>query len=192
MSAYVSWFNHLYDSQAEKMVMAARRTMGNATMAEDMMHAAFLTLLSKGPEMMDHPNPEGFLYVTLGNHMKNEMRRANRRREVPLEMMTVEPGRPDEYFSFEDRLPEGLTEDERTILRMYFSEEESYEYIAQYFGKSVAACRTKLCRAKNRYAELLEKEKLKEKEKFSDKTCHIPPGNTNIKDRRCRDAGDSS
>lgn len=182
MTQYDLWFNDLYLKNSKKMVSYAYRTLKDWELAEDLVHAVFTTLVQKGPSMMDHKQPVAWLYKALYYHIGNEFQRAANRWEELFDPQETEFGKRDQYFSPEEYFPAGLTAEERDILRLQIFERADYQEMAAYFGKTEAACRTKLCRARARCKELLQKEK-----EFEN-PCNNSQNSTNIEDRRCKDA----
>ena len=179
---YRIWFDTLYLNNSEKMFSVADRILNDAEAAKDIVHATFTTLLSKGKDMMDHPNPVGWLYTAMRYHMGNELQKRVRSMEELYDPQETDFGQSDTYEIFEELFPVGLTDDEKIILRLYFVEGRSYGEIGEYLGKTESACRTRLCRARANF------KKFWELEKKSKNTCNKTQGSTNIRDRRNQDA----
>ena len=103
------------------------------------------TLLHES-ELVDHPNPTGWLFVTLKYQIMNERRRKAPASEVPLE----------DFFSLEAEplkepldavLPRELTESERRLLIWRFEERIGYEEMSERLGITQNACRIRVMRA---------------------------------------------
>jgi len=158
--SFQQWFDNLYMQNSLKMIQTARRLLGSSESAEDVVQNVFIILLAKKDQVMVHPCPQAWLFVTLRNQIGNELQRQRHRNTDSLDD-GYEIGREDNYeFPFCDCLPPGLTNSEKEILSMQFEDGYSYEEIAHKTGKSVLACRTKLHRAKNHCRELLKDEKV--------------------------------
>ena len=143
------WFTDLYRLNAPKMVRYA----------EELVEDAFVLLLRKQEEVVDHPNPAGWLWKTLQHLILTEVRMARNRMEVPLEQDFDLAAPQREQEALADSLPEGLTPREREILLLYYEEELSHEEIAGKLGISELNSRTRLFRARGRCRELMEKAK---------------------------------
>ena len=78
-------------------------------------------------------------------------------------MEAIEDFGEEDYqlIPFVDSLPAGLTEEEKNLLVLRYEKLMSTKEIAQYLNISEASCRTKLCRAKDRYAQIRKREQEK-------------------------------
>lgn len=157
--SFQQWFDDLYMQNSLKMIQTARRLLGSIESAEDVVQNVFIILLAKKDQVMNHPCPQAWLFVTLRNQIGNELQKQRYRNADSLDDGN-EIGREDNYrFSLYDCMPSGLTSSEKEILCMLFEDGYSYAEIARRMGKSVLACRTKSYRAKNHYRELLKSKK---------------------------------
>ena len=175
MGAYQTWFDEVFLRQAPRVARSAGYLLNDRTAGEDLAQEVFVVLVSRGERMMEHPNIDGWLYTTMKNLVMNELDRACRQREV-LMGDDEYAGEDDPYGLFSDCLPRGLTEDEVTILTLYFDEGRSYEEISAILGKGVLACRTRLHRAKRHCRKLMETEKKRQKSK---NFCNVSSGKAN-------------
>lgn len=153
------WFTDLYRLNASKMVRYAYAQLRRMEIAEELVEDAFVMLLRKQDQVVEHPNPSGWLWKTLQHLILTELRSARNRVEVPMEQDfdLAAPQREEEALA--DCLPEGLTPRERQILLLYYEEELSHEEIARKLGISELNSRTRLFRARGRCRELMEKNK---------------------------------
>ena len=178
MCEYQLWFDALDLKHAERMVKILYASLKDWELSEDVVHATFTTLLSKGEVMMKHEDIDGWLYKAMRYHAGNELQRSYRKVEELFDPQETEFGWRDTYFSLEEEFPSGLKDGEKDILRMYFIEGLDYEETAACLDKSEPACRTRLCRARANFKELWLKEK------NSENSCNKTQGSTNKKDRR--------
>ena len=116
--SFQQWFDNLYMQNSLKMVQTARRLLGSSESAEDVVQNVFIILLAKKDQVMVHPCPQAWLFVTLRNQIGNELQRQRHRNTDSLDD-GYEIGQEDNYeFPFCDCLPPGLTNSEREILSM--------------------------------------------------------------------------
>ena len=153
------WFTDLYRLNAPKMVRYAYAQLRRMEIAEELVEDAFVLLLRKQAEVVDHPNPAGWLWKTLQHLILTEVRAARNRMEVQMEQDFDLAAPQHEEDALTDCLPEGLTPREREILLLYYEDELSHEEIARKLGISELNSRTRLFRARGRCRELIEKNK---------------------------------
>lgn len=151
------WFEKLYIEHSERLLKVAERLLDDKSLAWDLVHGTFEQLLLH-PEVKDHPNPAGWLHVTLDNLVTNENRRSYKRAEVPLDDKTENILEPEaEIAGLDCALPPELSQDDRQILIMYFERQLSYKQMSLELGITPMACGMRLSRAKARYKKILEK-----------------------------------
>ncbi len=155
------WFSTLFRAHYHSLCRMASLLLHQQSTAEELVEETFLTLWYKREHLREHPNIEGWLFVTLRHRICSEVRLAKYQKETPL---LFETGIPEENMAFEDSLsdllPAGLTPSERQSLILYFEQQLSYEDMAEILGISVVACRTRLCRAKAHCKRLIEARRL--------------------------------
>ncbi len=154
------WFDKLYIENAPRMIRQATYLLRNQQIAEELVNEAFLILLYKKSDLINHPNLPGWLSQTLKNLMTDELKSARHRLEWPLNP-NVEIAADDTYQQpLSELLPQDLKQNEREILLLVFEEQLSYEEISEKLHISVLNCRTRLFRAKTHYKEIMNKEKI--------------------------------
>lgn len=147
------WFDEVYLGNYARIKNIALRALGSEAVAEDLAQETFLVFLYRIEEMKRHPNPAGWLVLTVKNQIRNELKRASTQLEVPLEHELAVPGRsPDSPLA--ELLPAGLTADERQVLIWYFDDQLSYQQIAARLSISEGACRNRVYRAKAHFKAL--------------------------------------
>ena len=145
MAPMESFLTQLYREEYPALYRVAYRLMGSRDDAQDMIQKTFLLAISQQEELSRHPNPGGWLVVTLNNLVKNERRRMSHQMEISLEDVSQfpaqEPGMP-----FQESLPSGLSWEEQQFLSWKFELELDHREIARRLGISPEACRTRLSR----------------------------------------------
>lgn len=136
----------LYESNRDKMFRYAYRLIGRIERAEELVQEVFVLALLHEKELIEHPKPQSWLFVTLKFQILNERRRKESSFEVSL----------DDFFSLEAKpmeeplnavLPKELSDAERQILIWRFEEQISYEEMSERLGISQNACRIRVMRA---------------------------------------------
>lgn len=153
------WFDTLYRQNYLLLLKIANGLVQNQSTAEELVEEAFLTLWSKRKRLQEHPAPVRWLIKTLRYLIRNELRLAKYRMEVPLDSVPEPWELPKEPGSLSDYLPKALSPKERQILILYFDQELEYAEIARQLGISILGCRTRLFRAKEHYRKLIQKGK---------------------------------
>lgn len=168
------WIDNLYRKHAFKMMNIAYRILKDRSAAEDVVQNVFIILIAKHVQIRnEHQNPEGWLYVTLRNQIGNELQRLNRRNDISLDQLQNQASKDSVDGSLEHVLPSGLKEGERQLLLMHYDVGLSYEEIAEKIGCSVLTCRTKMCRARAHFKQLLAESDENEKNSIP---CNISRG----------------
>lgn len=134
------------------MLQIAYRKLGNQRITEELVQETFLSACAKIDRLSRHPNPAGWLYVTLNQLLMNELRKAYRN-DISLEDQSCFAAQ--EYtHPLEDSLPPGLKPKEKEIILLRFEQQRSYAEIADMLGLSQTACRKLLSRALERCRKL--------------------------------------
>ncbi len=159
-SEQAHFLRKIYEAHHDAMYYIAKRIVKDTATASDVVSQTFLDLILRIDAAMEYSDPVKWLYHVLKNNAIDEYRRMRRRAAVPLEdvhAVTAEP----EMISFEDLLPEGLTREERCILKLRIKEKLDYTSIARRLVTTEGACRMKFSRARKRCAELMSQDKYK-------------------------------
>lgn len=148
-------FQKLYEELHDKMLRVAYRMVGSVETSEDLVQNAFLLALFRENELMQHPNPEGWLMRVLQNLALNERRRVKRHPETSLDSLLDLAGETPAN-ALEDMLPKQLSKADREILLWRFEQNMDYDEIAERLGISETGCRSRVFRAMKRCRELLQ------------------------------------
>ena len=136
----------LYKTNYDKMFRYAYRLIGKSEKAEELVQETFVLALLHESELINHPKPTSWLFVTLKYQIMNDRRRKESSSEVSL----------DEFFSLEAEplkepldtvLPKELSESERWLLIWKFEERIDYREMSERLGISQNACRIRVMRA---------------------------------------------
>ena len=145
----------LYRALYEKLFRIAYRMLGDTEQAGDAVQDVFLQVVFHRSKLMEHPNPEGWLVITLKNNIYNERRRSMAHQIVPLDdaapVAEAEPETPLEML-----LPQKLPQADREILFWRFVQDLDYREIADRLGISESSCRSRLSRAISRCRKLVK------------------------------------
>lgn len=140
-----SFLADLYRREYPILFRVAYRLTGCRDDAQDMVQKAFLLAISQQDELYQHPNPGGWLVVTLNNLAKNERRRMANRMEISWETMAQLPAQQPNV-PFADALPPGLSPDDQQLLSWKYELELDHLEMARRLGISPQACRARLSR----------------------------------------------
>lgn len=150
------FFEELYRSNRDLMLRYAYRLIGSVEKAEELVQEAFVLALLHEDELLRHPKPRSWLFVTLKYQLLNERRRKSSYSELPLEsfagLAAEAPGEP-----LEAALPRELSEEERRLLVWRFEQQLGYEEISARLGITQGACRLRVMRAVEKCRRALEK-----------------------------------
>lgn len=159
-----SFLADLYRQEYSTLYRVAYRLTGCQEDAQDMIQKTFLLAISQQDELGHHPNPGGWLMVTLNNLVKNERRRMANRVEVSLEDITRLPARPCDV-PFAEALPPGLTPEDQQLLSWKYELELDHAEMARRLGISPVACRARLSRLLKKCRALMEHQTKKDSSK---------------------------
>lgn len=141
----------LYIEMYDKLMMVARKNEDSDALAEEAVQETFSIACQKPEECLEHPNPHGWLVITLKNVILNSKRkRANAKRLIEQYLMA----QLKEASVSENRLDLNIlygktadTEEFKLILEMAV-DGRSHKEMAESRGISVSACKKRVQRAK--------------------------------------------
>lgn len=140
------FIEELYKSNRDKMFRYAYRLIGRVEKAEELVHEVFVLALLHEDELLQHPKPQSWLFVTLKYQILNERRKKESSSEVSLDdLFNLEAEKTNEPL--ETALPKELPDSERQLLIWRFEEQIGYEEISESLGITQNACRLRVMRA---------------------------------------------
>lgn len=159
---------HAYDLHHDAVRGFARRLLGNAAAAEDLVHDAFVGLPSALRGFEGRSSLRTFILSVVVNHARNA-RRATARRLGALERMVLEPSdaRSESPEELDDRrrlaemlsrMLDALPMEQRAIVVLCVVEERTSTEVAEIVGAPEATVRTRLFHARRKLREMIEKE----------------------------------
>ncbi len=140
------FIEELYKANRDKMFRYAYRLIGRAEKAEELVQEAFVLALLYENELINHPKPVSWLFVTLKYQIMNERRRKESSSEVSLDDFFSLEGEPLKE-SLDTVLPKELSDSERRILIWKFEEQIDYKEMSERLGITQNACRIRVMRA---------------------------------------------
>jgi len=149
----------LYKNQYERMLRIAYRMLGDLNQAQDIVQDVFLQALFHQDQLIEHPNPEGWLIVTLRNLIQNERRKLESHPKVSIDDI-IDLSDKETEIPLDAVLPLALPLEDRNILIWRFEQGLSYQEIANYLGISESGCRSRVSRAISRCRKLMKKRQL--------------------------------
>ena len=168
-------FDQLFERYATRLVNFVNRIIGDRDRAEDLVQEAFLRVHRHLPRFDRSKQFSTWIYTIASNLAKNEIR--NRRRSPLLLTQMVESGgedggmslqfedsrtRPDEMYrrrylgELVDRCVALLSEQHREVFVMRELEGRSYEEIARLTGANLGTVKSRLNRARQSFAGVIE------------------------------------
>ena len=149
------FLRQLYIDNVEWLISLARRWVNDDELAKDVAHDAFVVAQKKIDELITHPNPVGWLYIT-AHHIADRERRKACHKELPLENheYCLTEGQSEPEPSLEELLPDEFSADEKKLLVLRFEEQCSYAEISERCGMSQANCRQKMSRLKKKFRNI--------------------------------------
>jgi len=159
MSHSDPWFDEIYRRNAGKLFKIANHTLRNSAISEEIVQDTFAVLLMKRSEVEQYESVEAFLIDVLRNKVGNELQRAYRKREEPLEdkhaaFAAVEGSRE----CVADILPDWLSDEERKMLIWRAEENLSFREIARRLGCSEHACHGRMYRLREKFKNFRSQE----------------------------------
>lgn len=151
----VQWFDGLYRQYMPRMLIVARRRLEDQSLAEEVVHEAFLRLWERreDPLLQAHPNMGGWLMKTTDLLILNISRRQT---ALPLtDELAAVLETPAPAPGLEECLPAELSTEDKHLLCCRYQDGLSDDAMARMLGITPAACRVRLCRARRRCAKLL-------------------------------------
>lgn len=150
----------LYEANASDLLQYAYHLTGDWQLAEDLAHRTFCVLMIKADEVLTHPTPVKWLYITLHNIYYNEALKYFRSEILTDDENMLSPRfgqEPENKDSLLEILPAELSKEDKQILQWYFGDQLSYGKIAMRLEINEAAARKRVSRAVRQCGKFFEK-----------------------------------
>ena len=154
--------NELYVENFQAMYCYALAVLNNDAQAQEAVQMVFLTACQKPDKVYNSPNPVGWLYITLRNNFHN-MASARFQLARLLIQLTIIEG-PEQIAGEEPEI-------DLDVLYGDLVGQECYELVKKFavdghtlaelsdeYGISIAACKQRLCRGKQKMREILRRQ----------------------------------
>lgn len=159
----------LVDEHQNGLIRYAYRLLRSRELAQDVVQDAFLRYLRKPLDYGEPRQRAAWLYKVTHNLCIDLVKRESRRGEIynRLELPTVTKLPVVEIFASErwerlDRLLEGLSDNQRSVVLLFFQEGLSYKEISEVTGLSMSNVGMLLHRALKKLRFLIEEENMTE------------------------------
>lgn len=149
----------LYHDMYTKLLIRAKVSLKDDSLAEVAVQDTFRVVCENVSKLMVHPNPNGFVVITLKNIVKQILTTHTRDTAI-IEKITEYIGPNAEVYNLDvdiNLLYANLSENEDFILiNQYITEQYTILEFAQKLGISVDACAKRLQRARTRLRKYFE------------------------------------
>ena len=159
----------LVDTHQNGLIRYAYRLLRSRELAQDVVQDAFLRYLRKPLDYGEPRQRVAWLYKVTHNLCIDLVKRESRRGEIynRLELPTVAKLPVMEIFASErwerlERLLEGLSDNQRSVVLLFFEEGLSYKEISEVTGLSMSNVGMLLHRALKKLRSLIEEENITE------------------------------
>jgi len=143
--------------QENRLYRTALIIVGNRPDAEDIVQEAFVRLVAKRPVFLSPQQETAWLLRVTVNLCKDRLRRAARRRTLPL--LDSYPARPEEQHCLLETVL-SLPPKYRTVIHLFYYEGYSAAEIARIIGQRDGTIRSLLARARQKLKAFLKEEEL--------------------------------
>ena len=153
------WFDELYIEFYPILMKTALHNTKDPHLAEDMVQNTFETLYEKRERLSKHPNVGGWLVSAVKYKIFSDKQLYKYTLELPLNegaKLTTEM----DITTFQEMLPDSLTETDRLILDLYYRHGYNHTEIAEILGCSAAASRMRMHRAVAKCKNFAKNEKI--------------------------------
>jgi len=149
-------FTVFYSRTARRLRAYLIRSLGELSLADDLMQEAYLRLLRSGLKTDDEDHRRAYLFRIATNLVRDHFRRRTSEDELPRDF----PGEPGLQSAVETRSDvaqamSGLAPRDRQMLWLAYVEGSSHQEIAEAMGLKTASLKSMLSRARHRMAQRL-------------------------------------
>lgn len=149
----------LYREMFSKLYIYAVSLLNDSSLAEEAVQDTFRIACTKANSFLKSPNPQGWLFNTLKNVIKN-IKKAQAKLNVLFDaLFAVEMNSSaDPELDFRITYSELLGSEDFKLLELIVLNKYTILEASQELGISLEACKKRLHRAKKKLAKILEKE----------------------------------
>ena len=161
------FIEELYRRLFPNMFRYAKLHLENPLLAEELVQDSFHEAVRKVDVLIHHPNPQGWLMLTLQNKIQNCKRDLARQKEqiLALDKDTLESIlisdsaektmlEKDDYSQTVMRIDGALNDEEKYLLRRFTFEEASHCEIAEELGISIWASQKRIVRIRSKLEKI--------------------------------------
>lgn len=141
----------LFMEYYESLLYYAGLLLSNPDLAQDAVQAAFEAAYRKASSLRESPSPAGWLYAAVKNEIRH-IRRAQARFAALEENAAAE----DMGLDVETLYAGTVSREDLALLKQAYCEGRTYQEMADALGISLDACKKRIQRAKQRFAERYE------------------------------------
>lgn len=161
----------LYDETFREMWLYARAVLRDEGLAEEAVQESFRVACNKAEFLAASANQRGWLFLVLRNTCKHIQRSRSKLLRNLAEAAAEEKAQTAADFSEPNFLYGDLAQDrDFRLLQRFAVEGYSIKELAEEYGISVAACKQRLARARQRYRRILSEGESDEKKVADDVT----------------------
>lgn len=149
----------LYLTLFDKLIIYARSALGNDALAEEAVQETFRIACQKPESVCSSPNPQGYLFITLRNTIRNiQSNRENAKQLLARYLMSQSRDMliSDNKVRIEITYENVADLEEFRLLKELAIEGKSHEEMAAERGISVSACKKRVQRAKEKLQKKLK------------------------------------
>lgn len=174
LSEQRDFIEKLYMRLYSEMILYAQNHLVNPGLAEELVQDTFREAMQKIDVLAAHPNPRGWIIVTLQNKIYNCKREIAKQKEKLLSLddemlasVLVSDSAEDlvvediTYHDAVERIDQTLTKEEKYLLRRFAFDEASHKEIAEELGVSLWVSQKRIIRIRKKVEKLFPNQKKK-------------------------------
>lgn len=149
------FIRQLYEAEAKRLFSFIRKMVEDVEFAEDILQETFCIAMRKSDELMKHPRPVAWLYITAKNIILSECRK-KQKRDLNYCYEDMEESICDPYAEAvinsmaDDSLKAVLSDYEYDILDLVYNQGYKNREVAGKLGIKESTLRVKLLRIRNK------------------------------------------
>lgn len=159
----VEFIRALYEKEADGLYSFVTKFGVSREMAEDIVQETFCAAIKRAEDLRNHPNPVGWLYITVRYIMMAE-RRKRKKNKISCSLSGLERQLYDTEAELllisveEDRIRSVLSKKEYEILDLIYNQGYKGKEAAKKLGVNESTLRVQVLRIRRKLQALVEKE----------------------------------